>query len=88
MREFLLSYSLDDDETDEGFVLGLIGGIGFGFWLLGLIVWVACLTVSEDPVSIWTTCLKELVSAWTNVVGYGFVSDLVVIEGTCCWWWC
>lgn len=24
---------------------------------------------SEDPVSIWTTCLKEEVSAVTNVVG-------------------
>jgi hypothetical protein len=39
----------------------------------------ACLAVSEDPVSIWTTCLKEEVSAWTNVVGYGLVeSDLVM----------
>jgi len=38
-----------------------------------------CLGLSEDPVSIWTTCLKEEVSAWTKVVGYGFPdSDLVV----------
>lgn len=36
----------------------LIGGIG--------------LTGLEDPVSIWTTCLNEDVSAWTKVVGYGF----------------
>ena len=39
----------------------------------------ACLAVSEDPVSIWTTCLKEFVSAWTKVVGYGLAdSDLVM----------
>ena len=30
----------------------------------------------DDPVSICTTCLKEFVSAWTKVVGYGFGSDL------------
>lgn len=41
-----------------------------------------CLAVSGDPVSIWTTCLKEDVSAWTKVVGYGFVdSDLFIIFG-------
>ena len=40
----------------------------------------ACFAVSEEPVSIWTTCLKEDVSAWTNVVGYGFAgSDLVIM---------
>lgn len=39
----------------------------------------ACLAVSDDPVSIWTTCLKEEVSAWTKVVGYGLAdSDLVM----------
>lgn len=38
----------------------------------------ACLAVSVDPVSIWTTCLNEEVSACTNVVGYGLAdSDLV-----------
>ena len=38
----------------------------------------ACFAVSEEPVSIWTTCLNEVVSAWTNVVGYEFAgSDLV-----------
>lgn len=38
----------------------------------------ACFAVSVDPVSIWTTCLKEVVSAWTKVVGYGLAdSDLV-----------
>ncbi|ONK70137.1 uncharacterized protein A4U43_C05F30640 [Asparagus officinalis] len=26
---------------------------------------------SADPVSIWTTCLKDWVSAWMKVVGYG-----------------
>lgn len=42
-----------------------------------LLLW--CLGLSEDPVSIWTTCLKEVVSAWTKVVGYGFPdSDLGV----------
>lgn len=35
--------------------------------------------VVEEPVSNWTTCLKELESAVTNVVGYGlFGSDLVI----------
>ncbi|GAB2258717.1 hypothetical protein Droror1_Dr00014877 [Drosera rotundifolia] len=35
--------------------------------------------VMADSVSNWTTCLKELVSAMTNVVGYGlFGSDLVL----------
>lgn len=39
----------------------------------------ACLAVSDEPVSIWTTCLKEFVSAWTKVVGYGLPdSDLVM----------
>jgi hypothetical protein len=28
----------------------------------------------SEPVSIWTTCLKEAVSAWTKVVGNGVVS--------------
>jgi hypothetical protein len=31
------------------------------------------------PVSIWTTCLKEAVSAWTKVVGNGVVS---MVRGT------
>lgn len=53
----------------------------------GMLWWVlvACFAVSEDPVSIWTTCLKEEVSAWTKVVGYGLAdSDLVMglgVEG-------
>lgn len=39
----------------------------------------AFFAVSVDPVSIWTTCLKDEVSAWTKVVGYGFEdSDLVM----------
>ena len=29
----------------------------------------ACFAVSEDPMSIWTTCLKEEVFDWTKVVG-------------------
>uniref|UniRef100_A0A2P2P9B0 Uncharacterized protein n=1 Tax=Rhizophora mucronata TaxID=61149 RepID=A0A2P2P9B0_RHIMU len=37
--------------------------------------------VLGDPVSIWTTCLKEEVSAWTNVVGYGFADSDPVIGG-------
>lgn len=28
--------------------------------------------VSAEPVSIWTTCLNDWVSAWMKVVGYGF----------------
>jgi hypothetical protein len=31
----------------------------------------AAAAVSGVPVRIWTTCLKEVVSAWTNVVGKG-----------------
>lgn len=43
----------------------LMGGIGF---LVGVesevgLMEEACLAVSEDPVSIWTTCLNEDVSA-------------------------
>lgn len=62
--------------------MDLTGGIwdlkdGSEFGLLGLEE--ACFAVSEDPVSIWTTCLKEDVSAWTKVVGYGLAdSDLVM----------
>ncbi|GER48185.1 tyrosine recombinase XerS [Striga asiatica] len=44
--------------------------------------------VSVDPVSIWTTCLKEDVSAWTKVVGYGLLgSDLVTGADGCGGWW-
>lgn len=86
LRLFLRSYSLDPDLSFRGPVL--IGGIA---WRVGSgrPAWRA---VSVDPVSIWTTCLKELVSACTNVVGYGlFGSDLVmgtalgVVGGG--WWW-
>lgn len=62
--------------------MDLTGGIwdlkdGSEFGLLGFAE--ACFAVSEDPVSIWTTCLKEEVSAWTKVVGYGLAdSDLVM----------
>lgn len=47
----------------------------------------ACFAVSEEPVSICTTCLNEDVSAWTNVVGYGFAgSDRIMgFGGGCCW---
>ncbi|KVI10467.1 hypothetical protein Ccrd_011146 [Cynara cardunculus var. scolymus] len=45
--------------------MDILDGVGSGCWV-GL----------DDPVSIWTTCLKEVVSAWTKVVGYGFGSDL------------
>lgn len=40
------------------------GGGGFGSCGCG-----ACFVVSDEPVSIWTTCLKVEVSAWTKVVG-------------------
>lgn len=33
----------------------------------------AWLAVSGDPVSIWTTCLNVVASAWTKVVGYGLL---------------
>jgi len=48
------------------------------------------------PVSIWTTCLNEVVSAWTKVVGNGVVSmvrgmglgDCGSLWGCCARWWC
>lgn len=64
----------------------------FGTDFMGGMLWVglaagfeeACFAVSEEPVSIWTTCLKEDVSAWTNVVGYGLPgSDLATALGDC-----
>lgn len=45
--------------------MDVLVGAGSGWWV-GF----------DDPVSIWTTCLKEVVSAWTKVVGYEFGSDL------------
>lgn len=54
---------------------GSDGGAGFGLE--------ACLAVSDDPVSICTTCLKEVESAWTKVVGYGLDSDLEMGFGVC-----
>lgn len=48
--------------------------------VLGVVVVVVVVHVGlglGDPVNIWTTCLKEELSAWTKVVGYGLVdSDL------------
>lgn len=41
----------------------------------------ACFAVSDDPVSIWTTFLNVVVSAWTKVVGYGLDSDLEMCFG-------
>ncbi|KAI3811721.1 hypothetical protein L1987_21450 [Smallanthus sonchifolius] len=41
----------------------------------------SCWVCLGYPVSIWTACLKEVVSAWTKVVGYGFGSGLGVIGG-------
>jgi hypothetical protein len=35
----------------------------------------------SEPVSIWTTCLKEAVSAWTKVVGNGVVSMTRGVRG-------
>jgi len=64
----------------------------FGTDFMGGMLWVgfaagfedACFAVSEDPVSIWTTCLNDDVSAWTNVVGYGLPgSDLATGFGDC-----
>lgn len=80
LSEFLRSYSLN---PEDWFFLGmdLIGGM---LWVLGngssgevLGVVVVVVAGLGDPVNIWTTCLKEEVSAWTKVVGYGLVdSDL------------
>ena len=45
----------------------------------------AAAAVSGVPVRIWTTCLKEVVSAWTNVVGKGLdgSADACVSGGAC-----
>lgn len=40
----------------------------------------AAAAVSADPVSIWTTCLKEVVSACTKVVGCGVASQAFGID--------
>lgn len=72
-----------------GFLLQpvFIGGIGFRVGGSGRFA-AACLMVSEDPVSIWTTFLKEVVSAWTKVVGYGlFGSGLGMGVGGGDGWW-
>lgn len=64
------------------FGMDLIGGM---LWFLGVgsgcemvgVVEVVVEAGLGDPVNIWTTCLKEEVSACTKVVGYGLVdSDL------------
>jgi len=61
------------------------GGILLCLWF-GFVE--ACFAVSEEPVNIWTTCLNEVVSAWTNVVGYGLPgSDLVIGLGEGIWLW-
>ncbi|KAJ6925864.1 LOW QUALITY PROTEIN: hypothetical protein NC651_010336 [Populus alba x Populus x berolinensis] len=68
--------------------MDLIGGMlwvlgnGSTCEVLGAVVVVVVVVVHVglglgDPVNIWTTCLKEELSAWTKVVGYGLVdSDL------------
>ena len=73
LMEFLRSYSLNPDWFCFLGIMDLMGGIwvldgGSGTELLLLLDRDACFAVSEDPVSIWTTCLKEEVSAWTKVV--------------------
>lgn len=64
---FLLSYSLLPCFVGLLVVGGftLLEGGGVGSWIMDE----ACLAVSDDPVSICTTCLKVVVSAWTKVVG-------------------
>lgn len=64
------------------FGMDLIGGMlwflgdGSGCEMVG-VVEVVVEAGLGDPVNIWTTCLKEEVSACTKVVGYGLVdSDL------------
>ncbi|KAJ6364212.1 hypothetical protein OIU76_029199 [Salix suchowensis] len=46
-------------------------GNGSSCEVLGVVVVVVVVAGLGDPVNIWTTCLKEEVSAWTKVVGYG-----------------
>ena len=66
------------------FGMDLIGGMlwflgdGSGCEMVG-VVEVVVEAGLGDPVNIWTTCLKEEVSACTKVVGYGLVdSDLEI----------
>lgn len=88
--EFLRSYSLNPDWFCFFGIMDFMGGIwvfdgGSGPVLL-LLDKDACFAVSDDPVSIWTTCLNEEVSACTKVVGYGLAdSDLVMGFGGWCW---
>lgn len=48
-----------------GGMLWFLEGAGDGSWF----GFDDCFAVSAEPVSIWTTCLKVEVSAWTKVVG-------------------
>jgi hypothetical protein len=76
LRLLRRSYSLND---------GFLGRHGpLAAWVppvppLLLPVAAAFLEDCSEPVSIWTTCLKEVVSAWTKVVGKGVVS---MVRGT------
>lgn len=60
--------------------VGFLGPVAFAagetkFLVGGAAVAPACLAaVTTEPVSIWTTCLKEEASAWMKVVGKGLVS--------------
>lgn len=76
LRLLRRSYSLKD-----GF-LGRHGPLLAAWPLPALAVAAGAVAFLEDcsePVSIWTTCLKELVSACTKVVGNGVVS---IVRGT------
>ena len=79
LRLLRRSYSLKD-----GF-FGRHGPLPLAAWFPALplpaevVAAAAFLEDCSEPVSIWTTCLKEVVSAWTKVVGNGVVS---MVRGT------
>lgn len=69
LRLFLLSWSLKPCFFGPVFT-GLAAGLE------------GCLLVSGEPVSIWTICLKEFVSAWMkDVLGNPWASDMDIAFG-------
>lgn len=79
LRLLRRSYSLKDGFFGRHGPLPLPLPLAAWFPALPLPAAAAFLEDCSEPVSIWTTCLKEVVSAWTKVVGKGVVS---MVRGT------